>query len=387
MGRGLPADWPTQAASPGSKMAQDARRAMRILERQKDKGKGRAVPEVPSSPSVGSSSLSPRSAMPDLAEDPFAYLEHESAYDAASFINEVANAPLTEEERLEQALEANDINSLFDAFPLIEEDKERTPQATPMGPPPMGRLPLLPRDAIEPPVPPLPHQYLSLPRPPGPMLAEDRPQAPEPTGLESFPQARPLRRRHTVFDAVPRQQNAVGISWAGIGNQKFALITDLQITRRYDHVRSFDFEVAPQGVQIVEVPPAWAGRVQKLTGREDDPATWAELTFDGYKGMTFFNVSYAHGNNGPIVVRDPYSSAQAGCRLKATDVAPYQIMTRDFGNNCVVCATDTGPSYVRTMARRFYREFLHEPHMGSADVDDQNGWQATHSKHLFLEYT
>ena len=45
--------------------------------------------------------------------------------------------------------------------------------------------------------------------------------------------------------------------------------------------------VAPGRSQAVQLSYGWEGRVQKVTGAPADPATWAEIHFDAYLGLTF----------------------------------------------------------------------------------------------------
>jgi hypothetical protein len=52
--------------------------------------------------------------------------------------------------------------------------------------------------------------------------------------------------------------------------------------------------------QSISLDYGWEGRLQKLSGAPADPATWAEIHFDGYLGMTFCDISLIRGFNGAM---------------------------------------------------------------------------------------
>ncbi|RYE91811.1 MAG: hypothetical protein EOO77_47675, partial [Oxalobacteraceae bacterium] len=72
------------------------------------------------------------------------------------------------------------------------------------------------------------------------------------------------------------------------------------------------FALSRGGVKKVLLPKAWSGRLQKLSGTSDDAATWGEFAFDGYLGLTFFDVSFVRGNNGGMLMRSADGNVVSG---------------------------------------------------------------------------
>ena len=228
---------------------------------------------------------------------------------------------------------------------------------------------------------------LQLPRHPGlqlsPMLGGGNAQLPA-----ADPHTGPaLRSRTNPFADVSQAANAVALTWRGPRSQTFALITTPGTPSYTQDARYFPVDVASSTTQVVEVPPSWAGRVQKMTGREDDPATWCELVFDGFRGMTFFNVSYLHGNNGPVLMYPWQDSPRSGSALRAAQVAPQGATVRDHGGTEVVCGTVEGPSPRRALVRRFYHEFDFTPAHGAVvPADTDQATRATHERHIVCDF-
>jgi len=97
--------------------------------------------------------------------------------------------------------------------------------------------------------------------------------------------------------------------------------------------------LAPSATQVVNVAEGWAGRVQKLTGSQSDPATWGEVTFNGYENLMYFDVSYIRGNNGPVVLSDAEGNV-AGTAEDLRGEAPGALHTTDSSGHDVLDATE-----------------------------------------------
>lgn len=95
----------------------------------------------------------------------------------------------------------------------------------------------------------------------------------------------------------------------------------------------------PGTAETVTLPFGWSGRVQKLTGSVSDPATWGEVTFNGWQNLVFMDVSYIRGNNGAMTLGDS-SGPLSGTSEDLLDEAPGDLQTTDSNGNTILPATE-----------------------------------------------
>lgn len=193
-----------------------------------------------------------------------------------------------------------------------------------------------------------------------------------------------VRPKANAFTHVAPTQNALAIFWRGSTPQTFALIT--LGTGLHGADDAYPIEVAGKHTQVVEMPPQWSGRVQRVTGVESDPATRCEIQFGGYRGLTFFGVSYAYGNNGPAVIRSSPSSEEAGSPFRAVDVAPPAISAHDASGHRVVVGTQNVTNQRRLIVHKFYRDFFDHAEQGAILANDESGIVATRDRHLLIDF-
>ncbi|CAM4982881.1 unnamed protein product [Rotaria socialis] len=90
----------------------------------------------------------------------------------------------------------------------------------------------------------------------------------------------------------------------------------------------------------VRLDNGWEGRVQRITGASNDPATWAEVHFNAWHNMTFADISFIRGYNGSMVFSTNDGSLHTGTRDNLYRGAPYRCKRRDSGGNYVLDATE-----------------------------------------------
>lgn len=191
-----------------------------------------------------------------------------------------------------------------------------------------------------------------------------------------------VRPKHNAFSQVHPDQNALAIFWRGTVPGRFALIS-ISDAGTED---VFPLEVSAKHTQVLEMPPQWLGRVQRVTGHVSEPATECEVQFGGYRGLNFFGVSYAHGNNGPVVMRSDPSGEQAGSPFLAAQVAPASITQRDSGGVNVVVGTEGVTNQRRLAVCKFYRDFFDHAEQGAIMTGDESATVATRDRHLLLDF-
>jgi hypothetical protein len=191
------------------------------------------------------------------------------------------------------------------------------------------------------------------------------------------------RLRDDPFAGMREDQNALAIFWRGEEPQTFGLIT---YNDPEQGQMAFPVEVMGRTTQVVEVPPYWTGRVQKLTGEPQDPATHCELTFDGFADMTFFRVSYVAGNNGPALIRTRSGRMTSGSPFRALNHVPNILCTHDSGGERVIKGHDNLFAPHRVQLQKFYTDFFEGPHQGQVDPGNNHALQMTHEKQLLCEF-
>ena len=99
----------------------------------------------------------------------------------------------------------------------------------------------------------------------------------------------------------------------------------------------------------LSMPDSWQGRAQRLTGKADDPATWAELNFENKNGVskTWYDESLIRGYNGALTIRPTHGNGGvAGTNKSILAGAPAGALKKDANGNTVIDATE---SYTGTL--------------------------------------
>lgn len=381
-------------APKGSKMAEDAAKALLLAERARSKATGvpldlqhRSPKPAPASPIVAPIPLRP----PSRAS-------HRSRSDSNSSIGRTMLSPaplassLAEEEDpfdLEDFSLDDGGGSVTDRYMTFTEILGAPYDMHSWVNPPPTPAPLMP-------LPPTPSFVPSGPRHPAlstqgrdHVLYDatiDRDITPVPAITQDLLRTRSqyLRPRKNAFTGVSGEQNAIGIFWRGDRPQQFSLITENVGIQQTDDV--FPIHVAAQNTQVVEIPRQWSGFVQKLSGTPGDPATRCEITFDGYAGMTFFGVTYAYGHNGGVVIRSSPSDVQAGSPFRAAQVAPDSLCTINATGQRVLLGTVNVQPYLQNNLHKFYRDFFETAEQGGIMYDDQANIVSTRNRHLLLDF-
>lgn len=141
--------------------------------------------------------------------------------------------------------------------------------------------------------------------------AQTTTQAPVPTTAPAIvvsppanqaPLLAPSASNINFFSGVDVAQNAVAVAWHGEGEMTFSFFANAgpyqpNLSEAYKSVT-----LQPGSNEVVQLPHAWSGRVQKMTGAIDSDATWCELTFNGWNDLSWFDVSAIRGYNGPATM-------------------------------------------------------------------------------------
>lgn len=167
-----------------------------------------------------------------------------------------------------------------------------------------------------------------LPQPPAPSAPPivQQPPAPAPSASDAPSVAvntgAALGPAPDYFKGIDASQVAIAISWHGNAPQTFNFYGDVAAFQPQFGDAYKSITLQPGTYQTVTLPNNFSGRVQKMTGHVDEPATWAEVTFSGWKDLTFFDVSYIRGNNGAMVMKMADNSAIAGTQEDLMSEAP-----------------------------------------------------------------
>ncbi|UJR17008.1 hypothetical protein I4U23_003906 [Adineta vaga] len=84
----------------------------------------------------------------------------------------------------------------------------------------------------------------------------------------------------------------------------------------------------------------WEGRVQKLNGASNDPATWSEIHFNAWNNMTFADISLIRGYNGSMVFFTNDGSLHTGIKDNLFRGAPDRCKRRNSRGIHVLDATE-----------------------------------------------
>lgn len=365
-------------ATPGGKIAEDARKALRLAERQRDatsptilhhpiprrsSSRAHRMPDVPATPSPV------RQQPGDYAWASAERTSPGSAADAAfDAIGNALLAPdISSEDPFEYAGHESDVDDITALYAQLYADVGSDAGSNWPEPADMRR-----RGAT------------SGVRPGAEDVMLDGAVAGNAPTTLLRNRSQMVRPKTNTFAHVAPTQNALAIFWRGDAPQNFALITHGSGSQGADD--AFPIEVAAKHTQVVEMPNQWSGRVQRVTGTAQDPATRCDIQFGGYKGLTFFGVNYAYGNNGPAVIRSSPNGDTAGSPFRAMDVAPQQVIIRDAGGHRVLVGTEHVTNQQRLAVHKFYRDFFDHAEQGAIIADDESGVVATRDRHVLIDF-
>jgi hypothetical protein len=142
-------------------------------------------------------------------------------------------------------------------------------------------------------------------------------------------------------------------------------------------------DLQPGQSQSVVLDNGWEGRVQKLSGAPNDPATWAEIHFNAFQNMTFADISLIRGYNDSMVFSSSDGSLNTGVSDDLFADAPNQFKIKDSQGNDVLDATEpyTGGQNGELIA--YYRTRVPE-RQGYLVPDDHPSSHGTKDTHMNL---
>lgn len=188
-----------------------------------------------------------------------------------------------------------------------------------------------------------------------------------------------------LLRGISRQQPALAIFWRGDVAQTFTLVTVGTGAGATDD--AYPLQVAPNHTQIIEVPERWEGYVQRSNDIYDMPATRAHVAFNAYRRFSFFYVDYSHGHNGPVYMATEPTGDHAGSSRQVGHLAPPSIVGRTPNGSVFIRPTEEGSTYQRNAVTHFYRNFFSSAQDGAIVVADTDAaTQATKDRHIVLDF-
>ena len=191
-----------------------------------------------------------------------------------------------------------------------------------------------------------------------------------------------------LFAGIGPGQNAVAIIWRGDYVATFNAYANAGpyqpgLGEAYKSVT-----VQPGKHALMALPQGWSGRVQLMSGSGNaaDPASWSELTFQGWKSLTWFDCSVIRGLNAALSMRASDGSSQAAIPAGTLEKAPHSIKMQDSGGRWVIKDTETYTGSVNQDAIDWLQQDLPP---GAAYIRnwDNAATHATRDQHLVLEFS
>jgi hypothetical protein len=185
------------------------------------------------------------------------------------------------------------------------------------------------------------------------------------------------------FAGIPASTNAISIVWHGNQAQTFNFYSDVAAFEPQFGDAFKSVTLQPGTYQTVVLPAGFSGRVQKMTGRVDEPAVWNEITFDGWRGLTFLDVSYIRGNNGACVMKTEDNSVIAGTKEDLMSEAPADSKGVSSSGEPFVKATEGFDGSVAVDLVQFYRDKI-ATSLGYVRNFDDAATRSSSNKHIIL---
>lgn len=146
-----------------------------------------------------------------------------------------------------------------------------------------------------------------------------------------------------LFAEVEADQNAMAVVWRG---DKPATIHAYANLGPYQPGMGAPYSVLtvqPFGHGVLTFPQGWSGRLQLMSGpegRADDPALWVEVTFDGWQGLTFADLSCIRGTNAGASLRASDGTTQMAIPADIVARAPQSVKVQDASGAWVIRDTE-----------------------------------------------
>jgi hypothetical protein len=142
------------------------------------------------------------------------------------------------------------------------------------------------------------------------------------------------------FAGIAPSQNAVNINYHGTAPTTVSFWANAGPYQPNFNQAFHTVRLQPGQSTAVQLPQGWSGRVQKMTGTAADPATWGELTFDGWQDLTWSDVSAIRGANCRMVITDDAGADLGQMKRDPIAGAPAAALVKDSGGTTVVAATE-----------------------------------------------
>jgi hypothetical protein len=150
------------------------------------------------------------------------------------------------------------------------------------------------------------------------------------------------------------------------------------------------FTIQPGQTLKLSMPSSWQGRAQKLGGKADDPATWAEINYepgkDGGNNKIWYDESLIRGYNSAVTMKPTNSSEPGGGSDKSIiDGAPPEAVTTDAGGNKVIKATEGYDGSVNSSSENYLNSAVGNTN-GYVRHDDDGAVRTTEDNSLTVTF-
>jgi len=152
------------------------------------------------------------------------------------------------------------------------------------------------------------------------------------------------------------------------------------------------YTVQPGQTLKLSMPASWQGRAQKLSGKANDPASWAEINYEpgqnGAPAKIWYDLSLIRGYNSAVTMRPTDStdnSEVAGTEKSIIDGAPPDAITTDAGGNKVIKDTEGYDGSVQQAAVDYFNSAVGNT-IAYVRHDDDKAVRTTQSNSLTVTF-
>ncbi|RYF12788.1 MAG: hypothetical protein EOO40_00345 [Deltaproteobacteria bacterium] len=195
----------------------------------------------------------------------------------------------------------------------------------------------------------------------------------------------PMLATPDYFAGLDAGTNAMAIVWRGTTPMTFNFYADVAAFQPQFGDAFKTVTLQPNSYQTVTLPQGFSGRLQKMTGRVEEPATWAEVTFNGWKDLTFFDVSYIRGNNGPCVMKMVDNSAISGTQEDFYSQVPADARGVSSTGQPYIKDTEGFDGSLKSDLINFYRQHVPTNTGYVRNFDDASS-KGSASKHMVVAF-
>ncbi|MGI4851304.1 MAG: hypothetical protein ACRYGR_05125 [Janthinobacterium lividum] len=145
------------------------------------------------------------------------------------------------------------------------------------------------------------------------------------------------------FAGIDETHNAVAIVWKGDYDATFNVYANNGPYQPGLGAAYKTVTVKAGSNGLVTLPDSFSGRVQLMSGAQgkaDDDATWAEIAFQQWQGLTFFDISCIRGVNAGLTMAASDGSQTASIPANIMEMAPQNIKIQDSGGKWVIQDTE-----------------------------------------------